>query len=156
MPFPEPKEAQKEGKPKEYKRYKKGEVRVYSRYNMSGWQINNINDLERAATDFYLQSDGQPYRLYQCIEALYRAYMIFRVVLNKGLMAKYDRKFRDLIKETRTMRMTNHLNDNYYRVRDKVNDLTVEYFEIKQKSGVHLEVDKIKDAETALEEVTEG
>lgn len=135
---------------------KKTEVRMASTYNMAEKQMENINSLEQHAHDCYLKSDTDPWMLYRSAESLFRAYLIFRVSLAKGTRKKMDDKFDDMIEKTRDNRHLKKLTDEYYKLRDGVTDLTKLYFEAKQAAGVHLLIEKIKDSELLMEEMTQA
>lgn len=129
-------------------------VEQYSAFNMAGWEINNINTIEQSAHEFYLESEAEPYYLYRSLEALYRAYIIFRSIIgSRKTRDRLDKKFKDLLIKTRARKLR-PANEDYYTLRDEVSDLTIKYFEEKQRVGLNFPIEKTKDSEAMIEDYT--
>lgn len=83
--------------------------------------------------------------------------MIFRVMIrNKSTVNRLDKAFDNLTKDTRDNRHITKVDDGYYKLRDRVKDVTKHYFDAKQKLGIHLPTDKKVGAELDMDDTTSG
>lgn len=125
-----------------------------SQFNMAAHQLEIISELEKTAASWYIESDTNPWKLYQSIDVLFQAFIIFRKLIAEKRKNKLTEDFENLMGTTREKRGSKIVDDDYYKLRDKVTKLRMKYYDVKQDIGLNLPVDRIKDAELMLEDMT--